>query len=173
MYTTLYEKFIETKKLINTNPTHKKLIELQKEYNVNSNEELLVALKPHPISIALAQAAIESGWGTSRFFKEAKNVFGVWSFNKNEPRIAAMKKRGEKTIYLKKFSSVEDSIKNYYKILSSNKAYRDFKKANYNNENPLSIAKHLINYSEQKEEYIKKVTSVLKYNNFTKYDKHY
>ncbi len=173
VYSTLYEKFVKVEKLIETNPLDKRLIELKKEYNAKTNQELLIALKPHPISIALAQAAIESGWGTSRFYKKGKNIFGVWSFDENEPRIAASKKRGNETIYLKKFSTIEDSIRNYYKVLSTNKAYKEFKKVNYNSNDPIEIAKHLTNYSEQKEEYTKKIISILKYNNFRKYDKNY
>ena len=60
-------------------------------------------LKTHPTSIVLAQAAIESGWGSSRFYKEANNVFGVWSYSENEPRIKAMEDREGKSVYVKKY----------------------------------------------------------------------
>ena len=128
-------------------------------------------LKPHPISIALSQAAIESAWGTSRFFKEANNIFGVWSFNKNEPRIAANVKREDQTIYLKKFNTIEDAINQYYSMLSSKKIYFDFKKENYYNNDVLAIAKKLDKYSEQGEVYTQKIIAVLTYNKFQNYDK--
>ncbi|XPV69654.1 MAG: glucosaminidase domain-containing protein [Halarcobacter sp.] len=171
VYDNLYENFLEAKKLIELEPTNEKLDKLKKEYNVKTNENLLIALKPHPISITLSQAAIESAWGTSRFLKEANNVFGVWSFNKNEPRIAAYEKREDTTIYLKKFATIEDAIKQYYKMLSSKKIYFEFKKTNFYTNDPIEIAKKLTNYSEQGEEYVKKIIAVLKYNNFAKYDK--
>lgn len=147
--------------------------ELQKQIPKKNEEikELLIALKPHPISITLSQAAIESAWGSSRFFKEANNIFGVWSFNKNEPRLEANIKRDNKTIYLKKFKSVEEAIKQYYKMLSSKKIYFEFKRLNYENYDSIEIAKKLTKYSEEGEEYTKKIIAVMKYNKFKKYDK--
>ena len=89
---------------------------LKQIYKVKSDKELLIAMKPHSISIALAQAAMESAWGTSRFFTEANNIFGVWSINSSQPRIAAQIKRSNgKTIWLRKFSSLEESVREYYK----------------------------------------------------------
>ena len=87
-----------------------------------------MALKPHPKSIALAQAAMESSWATSRFFTEANNVFGVWSFNESEPRIAAGKKRGNKTIWVKKYHSIKASMQDYYRTLARGVAFSEFRK---------------------------------------------
>ena len=64
-----------------------KIEKLKTIYKVKSDKSLLLALKPHPRSIALAQAAMESAWATSRFFVKANNVFGMWSVNKNEPAL--------------------------------------------------------------------------------------
>lgn len=170
VYNELNIQYETTKKLIETDPTNPNLEELKISHEVNSNEELLIALKPHPISITLAQAAIESAWGTSRFFNEANNIFGVWSFNENEPRIAASVKREDKTIYLKKFSSLEEAIRQYYDMLSSKKIYFEFKKENYISNDSIEIAKKLTSYSEQGEEYTRKVISVIKFNKFTQFD---
>jgi len=171
VYTKKYKYFQEIKALIETNPLDEKIIKLKEKYDLDTNEELLIVLKPHPISIALAQAAIESAWGTSRFFKEANNIFGVWSFNKNEPRIAANIKREDETIYLKKFNTIEEAINQYYNMLSTKKIYFDFKKENYHNTDVLELAKKLDKYSEQGEVYTEKIISVLKYNKFQNYDK--
>lgn len=171
IYNELYTEFEAIKELIQSDPTNIKIEELKIKYEVITEEELLIALKPHPISITLAQAALESAWGSSRFFKEANNIFGVWSFNENEPRIAANIKRDEKTIYLKKFETLEEAIRQYYNMISSKKIYFDFKKENYYSNTPLSIVQKLTSYSEQGEEYTKKVISVIKYNKFTQYDK--
>ncbi len=171
VYTKRYKYFQEIKALTKTNPFDEKLTKLKEKYDLDTNEELLIVLKPHPISIALSQAAIESAWGTSRFFKEANNIFGVWSFNKNEPRIAANIKREEQTIYLKKFNTIEDAINQYYNMLSTKKIYFDFKKENYYNNDVLAIAKKLDKYSEQGEIYTEKIIAVLNYNKFQNYDK--
>ena len=79
------------------------LVNLKKDYKCHTSKELLLRLSTHPTSIVLAQAAIESGWGTSRFYKEANNVFGVWSYSENEPRIKAMEDREGKSIYVRKY----------------------------------------------------------------------
>ena len=131
-----------------------------------------MALKPHPQSIVIAQAAMESAWGTSRFIKEANNIFGMWSINKNEPRIPAAEKRnGTKTIWLKKFDTLEDSIRAYYKLLATSKAYKQFRITRFQTDNPYEIAKKLNHYSELGEKYTKEVISIIKYNELTQYDK--
>jgi Bax protein len=150
----------------------RKVIEaLKKLYHVKSDKELLCALKPHPKSIAIAQAAIESAWGTSRFFREANNIFGVWSSNPKEPRIAARSKRGRRTIWLRKFSSLEDSVRSYYFLLSSKRAYRRFRQLNCNEKNSVyRIAQGLRSYSERGQAYVNSIISVIRHNKLTRYD---
>ena len=72
--------------------------------------DLARKLKTPPNSLALAQAAIESGWGTSRVFHQANNIFGVWSVNPNEPRLKANQARKDKQVYLKKYTTVARTI---------------------------------------------------------------
>ena len=141
-------------------------------YKAKSDEELLYALKPHPKSIVLAQAAMESAWATSRFFREANNVFGMWSVNKNEPRIAAgVKRDGGRTIWLRKFGSVEDSIRAYYRLMAKGKAFKEFRKVRYETGDVHEIVKKLDNYSEIGELYGQELSQVIKYNRLIKYDK--
>jgi Bax protein len=167
--------FNEIKVLIKKNPDNAILEGLRQEYNAKDNLELLMALKPHPKSITLAQAAMESAWGESRFFKEANNLFGVWSYNKNEPRIAASSLRGEKTIWLKKYPTVKDAIKDYYKMLSRSWAFKEFRELNFEkkNQNPYLLVKKLQKYSEKREVYTKELSSMINYNKFTKFDEVY
>jgi Bax protein len=148
----------------------KEIDRLRKKYKANTDELLLQALKPHPISILLAQAAAESAWLTSRFTKDANNIFGVWSFNKNEPRIAASGLRGDKTIYLKKYKSLEDAVRDYYKNLAKNWAYKEFRKERIFTDNPYILSNYLGSYSEKKEVYTELLKSMIKYNKFEKYD---
>lgn len=101
VYKELDAQYIDISKNL-TNPKYnKKIKSLKTTYKVKTDEELLMALKPHPRSIAVAQAAMESAWATSRFFNEATNIFGIWSFNKNAPRIAAGEKEEIKLSGLK------------------------------------------------------------------------
>ena len=170
VYDELKQEFFQVQEDIKQNKETEKLKKLKEFYKVDTNQELLYALKPHPKSIALAQGAMESAWGQSRFFKEANNIFGVWSFNKNEPRIAASGKRGSKTIWLKKYSSVKEAIKDYYITLSRSSAFKQFRKTNFENPDPFVLVTKLDRYSEKKAAYGKELAAMIKYNNFTKYD---
>lgn len=140
-------------------------------YKVKTDEELLMALFPHPISIALAQAAVESAWATSRFSREANNLFGMWSVQEDEKRVAASKQReGKRTIWLKKFPTLEDSVKGYYLTLSRAKEYKKFRIYRSQSTDVYEIIKGLDKYSELGEEYVKIIAGVIKYNKLTKYD---
>lgn len=144
---------------------------LRKKYRAKDNNELLSKLKPHPISITLAQAALESSWATSRFSLEANNLFGVWSFDPNEPRIPANEKRGSKTIYLKKYSTIKESIYDYYLNLSKNTNYKDFVRFKNETIDPHIIVTGLDKYSEKGADYGKTLSSMIKFNKFDQYDK--
>lgn len=145
--------------------------DLKKIYKVTTDQDLLMAVKPHPKSIAMAQAAMESAWATSRFTREANNLFGVWSFNKNEPRIAAGEKRGAKTIWLKKYSSVEDSVRDYYKTLARSSAFSEFRELKMITDDPYILVTKLDRYSEKKAAYGVELTSMIKFNKYFKFDK--
>ncbi len=170
-YSELMKEYRTVRNDIINGSNPQKIVKLKKYYNVKTDEELLAALKPHPKSIALAQAAIESGWGTSRFFKEANNIFGMWSVNKNDKRIAAAQQRkGNKTIWLRKFDTIEESIKEYYKLMARGNAYRDFRTLKGQTDNVYKMVKKLDRYSEKGQEYVDQISSVIKYNDLTKFD---
>jgi len=145
--------------------------ELKTYFKARTDLELLQSLKPHPRSITIAQAAMESAWATSRFFVEANNVFGMWSANPDEPRIAASEKRnGKRTIWLRKFESIEDSIREYYNLIARGKSFREFREVRYESENPFDIITKLDKYSEIGDKYAQELMGIIKYNNLTKYD---
>jgi Bax protein len=170
VYKEIETKYLEAKELINKDPNNQTIKTLMKEYSAKNPQDLLVRMKPHPRSITLAQAAMESAWGTSRFLRVANNVFGVWSFNKNEPRVPAGEKRGNQTIYVKKYVSISDSIRDYYKILAIGKVFNDFRTQKMKTNDPYILVKYLDKYSERGAEYGKELTSMIRYNKLTKYD---
>jgi Bax protein len=169
-YKELEAEYLATKKLVEKNPNDPKIKKLMKKYSAKDPQDLLVRMKPHPRSIALAQSAMESAWGTSRFLQEANNVFGVWSFNKNEPRVAAGKKRGKTTIYVKKYATIEDSIKDYYRVLATGRAFKGFRAEKMKTNDPYKLVKYLDKYSERGAAYGKELASMIRYNKLTKYD---
>lgn len=171
VYTELMLQYEAIDKDIKAEKNSEKIEKLKAVYKVTSNEELLKALKPHPQSIALAQAAMESSWATSRFFVQANNIFGMWSVNEDEPRIAAsVKRNGTKTIWLKKFESVEDSVRSYYKLLARGKAYKEFRTLKMKTNNPHELVKKLDKYSEIGAAYGKELSQVIRYNKLSAYD---
>ncbi len=172
VYNELLVQYKEVKKDLESGSNTGKIKKLKKIYKIKTDKELLLALKPHSQSITFAQAAMESAWATSRFFVEANNIFGMWSVNKNEPRIAANEKRGgTKTIWLRKFESIEDSVREYYKMMGRGKAYKDFRKIRYATNDVNKIVNELGRYSEIGEKYTEELSIIIRYNKLTKYDK--
>ncbi|MDZ7860120.1 MAG: glucosaminidase domain-containing protein [Candidatus Krumholzibacteriota bacterium] len=170
VFSQLEERYKRVTTKIKSGKEQKEIGKLKQEYKAETDKELMMALKPHPVSITLAQAAIESSWATSRFFFEARNVFGVWSFDPNEPRIAAGIKRGNKTVWIKKYDTLEASVKDYYRILGRSPAFKEFRELRIKTNDPFKLVKELENYSEKRDQYTKKLSSIIHYNNFTEYD---
>ena len=170
VYADLMAQYQEVSELVESDADANELAELRTEYKASNNQELLMALKPHPKSIAVAQAAMESSWATSRFTRVANNLFGVWSFDEDEPRVAAGEQRGDKTIWVKKYSSFEDSIRDYYRTLARSDAYKEFRQLKMTTDDPYALVKKLDRYSEKGAEYGKELSSIMKFNKFDKYD---
>jgi len=139
-------------------------------FKASTVDELYKRMELHPTSIVIAQAIIESGWGTSRFFEQANNVFGIWSFNEHEKRIAASKKRGDKTIYLKKYKDVEQSISDYFLLLSTKDAYKEFREKRLESQDPFILIEQLGKYSELGEAYIENLKNTIEENQLLAYD---
>jgi len=148
------------------------LAQKREMFHASNNEELYNKMETHPTSIIIAQAIIESGWGTSKFFQKANNVFGVWSFDSKDNRVSASKKRGKKTIYLKKYQNIEESIYDYLLTLSKKEVYKEFQKKRLETKDPYELANYLTQYSEEREVYIKRVKDMIKVNKLARYDKY-
>ena len=143
---------------------------LTAQFKTDDMDKLKSALTTHPNSIVLAQAAVESGWGNSRFFAEANNLFGIWSYNKNEPRIPARINRGNDTVYLRKYEDISQSIENYFITLGRSAAYKDFRENRLESDNPYDLIPYLRLYSERRESYVAQLRTMIKYNDLSKYD---
>ncbi len=169
-YATLMTRYQDVKTTLDADGSNDAIEALKVEYKATTNEELLMALKPHPKSIAIAQAAMESSWATSRFFRVAYNIFGVWSFDEDEPRVAALQKRGDKTIWVKKYDSVEAAVYDYYRTLGRSDAFADFRKTKMETNDPYILVTKLDRYSEKGALYGEELTSIIKFNKFDQYD---
>jgi Bax protein len=142
---------------------------LYKKYKTKDIRKLANRLKTHPVSIVLAQAAIESAWGESRFFKKGNNIFGMWSFNKSEPRIKALGNRNGKAIYVKKYANVSEAIDDYFTVIGRG-AYKSFRKQRNITDNPLVLVNYLVNYCEL-DNYPSKLRKFIIANKLRKFDK--
>jgi len=168
----LMQRYLKIKKDIKYSGNQEEIVRLKEEYHAKSDEELLARLKPHPISITLAQAAMESSWASSRFFNKANNVFGIWSTSPKQKRIAAGEQRdGTVTIWLRKFDTIDDSIRAYYELISKGKAYAKFRKLRLESDDPFVITQGLHRYSEIGQDYVDTINDVMRHNDFTQFDK--
>ncbi|WP_083631214.1 glucosaminidase domain-containing protein [Labilibacter marinus] len=146
------------------------LEKLKGMYKTDNIDEVVKRLHPHPVSIILAQAAIESGWGTSRFCREANNIYGIWSYNSKEKRIKAGESRSGTNIYLRKYDSIFDSIYDYLLTISKANAYKQFREARLYSDNPYQLIWYLSNYSEKRYEYVRALRNVIEFNDLHLYD---
>lgn len=122
-----------------------------------------------PVSMVLAQAAIESAWGTSRFAREANNLFGQWCFSKGCGLVPA--RRGEGKIHeVRKFSSVDKAIGAYFLNINSFPTYaktRQIRDQLRSAGKPLTghaLVAGLEQYSARGEAYIKELRSMIRSN---------
>ena len=148
------------------------LNELQQRYKVTQATQLPERMISVPNSMVLAQAAIETGWGSSRFFLQGNNVFGVWSYDPNEPRIKARESRGDTSIYVKRYPSLLQAIDDYLLTLGRGNPYQGLRKASQKSQDPLVLIRHLQHYSELGQEYIQRLSGLINHNKLQRYD-HY
>ena len=154
------------------------LFELSEKYGSSDSNlgNLLMRVDIIPISLALAQSAIESGWGTSRYSREGNAVFGQYTFD--ESKGLKPKDRNENDeFFIKKFPNLSESVRSYLKNINTHLAYSDFreerKKLRMSGENlsGYKLVNFLKDYSERRESYVKDVKEIISSNNFQKYDK--
>lgn len=142
---------------------------LKVKYKTNDLEELQKRIMPHPVSLAIAQAAIESAWGTSRFFLEARNAYGIWSFSEDDVRIKASQTRDGTPVFLKKYNSLIESAEDYYLLLSKG-PFSDFRNVRASTNDVFELLPTLTKYSEQENIYIQKLSKIINKNKLTKFD---
>ena len=142
-------------------------------YRVESAAELSDRMIDLPNSLILAQAAIETGWGSSRFFRQGMNIFGVWSFDPKEKRIMASQRRDGKAVYVKRYDSLLGAIDDYLLTLGRGNAYRELRAATQHTQNSLKLIQHLGRYSELGETYIQRLSTMIRQNNLTQYDSYH
>ena len=146
------------------------------EYKVKKGDinQLMIRMDIIPVSIALAQAAKESGWGTSRFALEGNAIFGQWTWDGQG--IAPLKRDGDKNHKILKFPILRASVKAYKNNLNTHKSYVKFrdKRKKLREKNlvitGLVLSDTLKNYAQTGSEYTKILNQIITQNSLTDFE---
>ncbi len=147
-----------------------------KQYGIKSKDllTLKVRMDEIPVSLAIAQAAKETGWGTSRFALEGNALFGQWTYSGEGIKPASID--SDKTHKVMRFQILQASIRAYHRNLNTHSSYRKFRKlraeARGNDEklNSLILADSLDNYAATGIEYTKTLKQIIKQNSLKDFD---
>ena len=168
--------FMIINKSSNTNLEKKWLEKKYKQYGIPSKDlsTLKIRMDEIPVSLALAQAAKETGWGTSRFAQEGNALFGQWTWSGEglKPK-EADNNEGHKVM---KFKILQASVRAYQRNLNTHSTYRAFRKARANlrdegrHLDSIILSKFLDEYAETGEKYVEVLQQIIKQNNLQDFD---
>ena len=161
----------------NNTKKEKKWLESRfKQYGVVNKDvsTLKVRMDEVPVSMALAQAAKETGWGTSRFAQEGNALFGQWTWSGEGIKPAAAD--SDSTHKIMKFKVLQASVKAYQRNLNTHNSYRDFRSARADLRDKdkkldsLVLTEYLDKYAETGKEYVKILQQIIRQNKLTDFD---
>ena len=163
-------------KNINTQKEKNWLKEKFKQYGLKDGDfySLKVRMDEIPISLALAQAAKETGWGTSRFAQEGNALFGQWTWNGEGIRPAGVDKDAKHKVA--KFAVLKASVRAYQRNLNTHSSYIEFRKEraiqrdNDEKLDSLKLVNYLDKYAETGQQYIDVLKQIIKQNSLTDFD---
>ena len=160
----------------NTNLEKKWLEKKYKQYGIPSKDLSILKIRMDevPVSLALAQAAKETGWGPSRFAQEGNALFGQWTWSGEglKPKDADQNE-GHKVM---KFNVLQASVRAYQRNLNTHKSYKDFRKARAELRDQglaldsLVLSKFLKNYAETGNKYVEVLKKIITQNNLKDFD---
>ena len=147
-----------------------------KQYGVLNNDlsTLKIRMDEIPVSLAIAQAAKETGWGTSRFALEGNALFGQWTWTGEGIKPAGAD--SDTTHKVMKFKVLKASVRAYQRNLNTHSSYKKFRKARAiqrDNEeilNSIELVKYLNKYAETGEEYTKVLKKIIEQNSLRDFD---
>ena len=147
-----------------------------KQYGVVNKDlsTLKIRMDEVPISMAIAQAAKETGWGTSRFAQEGNALFGQWTWSGEG--IKPSDADDDSTHKVMRFKILQASVKAYQRNLNTHSSYKGFRstRAELRDEgkklDSLILSKHLDKYAETGKEYVKILQQIIRQNNLTDFD---
>jgi len=160
----------------NSNLEKKWLDKKYKQYGIQSKDLSILKIRMDevPVSLALAQAAKETGWGTSRFALEGNALFGQWTWSGEglKPKDAE-KNEGHKVM---KFNVLQASVRAYQRNINTHSTYKEFRKKRAelrDGGKPLDsliLSEFLNKYAETGEKYVEVLKKIIKQNNLKDFD---
>ena len=147
-----------------------------KQYGVTNRDlaTLKIRMDEVPVSLAIAQAAKETGWGTSRFAQEGNALFGQWTYSGDGIKPAGSD--SEDTHKVMKFKILKASVRAYQRNLNTHKSYREFRKVRaiqrdvFGTLNSIELVNYLDKYAETGKEYIKILKKIIEQNKLKDFD---
>jgi Bax protein len=147
-----------------------------KQYGVVNKDlsTLKVRMDEVPVSMAIAQAAKETGWGTSRFAQEGNALFGQWTWSGEGIKPAAAD--NDTTHKVMKFKVLQASVKAYQRNLNTHSSYREFRSARAELRedgkklDSLILTEYLDKYAETGIKYVEVLQEIIKQNKLTDFD---
>lgn len=145
------------------------------QYKADTLDALLIKVDEIPVSLALAQAVIESGWGTSRFAFEGNALFGQYVWGATNQGIIPNERKTDAKYKIKSFNSLSDSVASYMKNLNTNFHYNEFRINRFvlrSNSIPLKgtlLTEFLSSYSIE-DNYTDKIKNIIELNDFDDFE---
>ena len=161
----------------NNTKTEKKWLNSKfKQYGVVNKDlsTLKIRMDEIPVSLAIAQAAKETGWGTSRFAIEGNALFGQWTYSGKGIKPSAANKEDKHKVMT--FSVLKSSVRAYQRNLNTHSSYKEFRKAraiqrdNDEKLNSIELANYLDKYAQTGEEYISTLKKIINQNDLKDFD---
>lgn len=145
------------------------LIGMRQKYETDSLDELKKRIYPHPVSLALTQAVLESGWGTSSIFRKGNNIFGIMSFSRDDSRSLIQFQEGDDERYLRTYSSAIESVEHYYLLISKLSSYKKFRQKRWEGASSSQLLQYMGSYFESNQ-YTEMARSIIASNDLERYD---
>jgi len=147
-----------------------------KQYGVLNKDipTLKIRMDIVPVSLAIAQAAKETGWGTSRFALEGNALFGQWTWSGDGIKPAGAESDAKHKVM--KFKVLKASVRAYQRNLNTHSSYKKFRqlRAQLRDDNEkldsLILADQLDNYAETGKEYTKILKQIINQNSLKDFD---
>ena len=147
-----------------------------KQYGIKNKDlsKLKIRLDEIPVSLAIAQAAKETGWGSSRFAQEGNALFGQWTWSGEGIKPLDLEK--DKKHKVAKFKILKASVRAYQRNLNTHSSYKEFRieraiqRDNEEKLNSLKLVNYLEKYAETGKEYTEVLKKIITQNNLTDFD---